>query len=92
MYAVVPSKTLHGSASAALLNVQHVEVTWILAAEVCAKMAASAQGKPHSEATKQKIAAGRRAVAQKKAAANAEPKAGAARSQAGTARFVLLYR
>ena len=55
-------------------------------------MAASAQGKHHSEATKQKIGAGRRAVAQKKAAAIAEQESGAARTQAETAGYVLPYR
>ena len=58
-----------------------------MAAEVCSKIAACRGGKHHSEATKQKIGAGRSAVARKKkAAASAQQKAEAVGVQVEAAR------
>lgn len=69
---------MHISCSAQYANVQ---VTWLLAAGVCSKIAASRGGKHHSEATKQKIGAGRSAVAKRKRAADAEKKKAAIAAQ-----------
>ena len=82
--AQIPS--LPGS-TAAGIKLQVSKVTWLLPVEVCSKIAASHVGKHHSEATKQKIGAGRSTVAKrKKKAAFAQQKAEGIGAQAEAAR------
>lgn len=80
MLTCFPKPATHRPESVAttMLSTLIGEVTWCVAAEVCAKIAASHAGKHHSVATKQKIGASRSAAAKKKAAFAAEPKGEAA--------------